>query len=196
MAELFQSSKSNLSEHIKHIFEEGELEEDSVVRKFRTTAADGKRYLVTHYNLDMIISLGYRVKSKTATQFRKWATERLKEYLIKGFALDDQRLKNFGGGSYWRELLERIRDIRSSEKVMYRQVLDLYATSIDYDPRSAELVAFFRWFKINSITPRMGTRLGISPTIRNSGISPDFERVLGRCAPCDPPRLQPSSFVE
>lgn len=144
MAELFQSSKSNLSEHIKHIFEEGELDEDSVVRKFRTTAADGKRYLVTHYNLDMIISLGYRVKSKTATQFRKWATERLKEYLIKGFALDDQRLKNFGGGSYWRELLERIRDIRSSEKVMYRQVLDLYATSIDYDPRSAESIAFFK----------------------------------------------------
>lgn len=144
MAELFQSSKSNLSEHIKRIFEEGELEEDSVVRKFRTTAADGKRYLVTHYNLDMIISLGYRVKSKTATQFRKWATERLKEYLIKGFALDDQRLKNFGGGSYWRELLERIRDIRSSEKVMYRQVLDLYATSIDYDPRSAESNAFFK----------------------------------------------------
>ena len=144
MAELFQSSKSNLSEHIKHIFEEGELDEDSVVRKFRTTAADGKRYLVTHYNLDMIISLGYRVKSKTATQFRKWATERLKEYLIKGFALDDQRLKNFGGGSYWRELLERIRDIRSSEKVMYRQVLDLYATSIDYDPRSAESNAFFK----------------------------------------------------
>lgn len=144
MTELFQSSKSNLSEHIKHIFEEGELDEESVVRKFRTTAADGKRYLVTHYNLDMIISLGYRVKSKTATQFRKWATERLKEYLIKGFVLDDQRLKNFGGGSYWRELLERIRDIRSSEKVMYRQVLDLYATSIDYDPRSAESVAFFK----------------------------------------------------
>lgn len=144
MAELFQSSKSNLSEHIKHIFEEGELDEDSVVRKFRTTAADGKRYLVAHYNLDMIISLGYRVRSKTATQFRKWATERLKEYLIKGFSLDDQRLKNFGGGSYWHELLERIRDIRSSEKVMYRQVLDLYATSIDYDPRSAESVAFFK----------------------------------------------------
>ncbi len=125
MAELFQSSKSNLSEHIKHIFEEGELDEESVVRKFRTTAADGKRYLVAHYNLDMIISLGYRVKSKTATKFRRWATERLKEYLVKGFVLDDQRLKNFGGGAYWRELLERIRDIRSSEKVMYRQVLDL-----------------------------------------------------------------------
>lgn len=144
MCELYQTSKSNVSEHIKHIFEEGELQEDSVVRKFRTTAADGKRYLVTHYNLDMIISLGYRVKSKTAMQFRKWATERLKEYLIKGFALDDQRLKNFGGGSYWRELLERIRDIRSSEKTIYRQVLDLYATSIDYDPRSAESNAFFK----------------------------------------------------
>ena len=144
MAQLFQSSKSNLSEHIKHIFEEGELDEDSVVRKFRTTAVDGKHYLVAHYNLDMIISLGYRVKSKTATQFRRWATERLKEYLVKGFSLDDQRLKNLGGGTYWHELLERIRDIRSSEKVMYRQVLDLYATSVDYDPRSAESIAFFK----------------------------------------------------
>lgn len=144
MVELFDSSKSNLSEHIKHIFEEGELDEESVVRKFRTTATDGKRYLVTHYNLDMIISLGYRVKSKTATQFRKWATDRLKEYLVKGFTLDDQRLKNLGGDNYWHELLDRIRDIRSSEKVMYRQVLDLYATSVDYDPNSAESIAFFK----------------------------------------------------
>lgn len=144
MAELFQSSKANVSEHIKHIFEEGELDEDSVVRNFRTTAADGKRYSISHYSLDMIISLGYRVRSKTATQFRRWATERLKEYLVKGFALDDQRLKNLGGGTYWRELLERIRDIRSSEKVMYRQVLDLYATSVDYDPHSAEAVSFFK----------------------------------------------------
>ncbi len=144
LCELFQTSKSNVSEHIKHIFEEGELEEKSVVRKFRTTAADGKSYNTIHYNLDMIISLGYRVKSKIATQFRRWATERLKEYMIKGFAIDDERLKNLGGGHYWEELLDRIRDIRSSEKVMYRQVLDLYATSVDYDPKSSESIAFFK----------------------------------------------------
>ncbi len=144
MADLYQSSKSNVSEHIKHIFEEGELEENSVVRNFRTTAADGKTYTVKHYNLDMIISLGYRIKSSIATSFRKWATERLKEYIIKGFAMDDERLKGNGGGMYWKELLDRIRDIRSSEKVLYRQVLDLYATSVDYDPRSSESVHFFR----------------------------------------------------
>jgi len=144
LCELYQTSKSNISEHIKHIFEEGELEENSVVRKFRTTAADGKKYNTTHYNLDMIISLGYRVKSKIATNFRRWATERLKEYMIKGFTMDDERLKNLGGGNYWKELLDRIRDIRSSEKVMYRQVLDLYATSVDYDPKSSESIAFFK----------------------------------------------------
>ena len=126
LCELYQTSKSNISEHIKHIFEEGELDEISVVRKFRTTASDGKPYNVMHYNLDMIISLGYRIKSLVATQFRRWATERLKEYMIKGFTMDDERLKKLGGGNYWNELLERIRDIRSSEKVMYRQVLDLY----------------------------------------------------------------------
>ena len=123
LCELYQTSKSNVSEHIKNIFEEGELEENSVVRKFRTTASDGKNYNVSYYNLDMIISLGYRIKSITATQFRRWATERLKEYMIKGFTMDDERLKNLGGGNYWKELLDRIRDIRSSEKVMYRQVL-------------------------------------------------------------------------
>ena len=144
LCELYQSSKANVSEHIKNIFEEGELEQSAVVRKIRTTAADGKTYAVNHYNLDMIISLGYRIKSSIATQFRRWATERLKEYMIKGFAMDDERLKNLGGGSYWKELLDRIRDIRSSEKVMYRQVLDLYATSVDYDPKSAESVAFFK----------------------------------------------------
>ena len=144
LCELYQTSKSNISEHIKHIFEEEELDEESVVRKFRTTAADGKNYNTIHYNLDMIISLGYRVKFKIATNFRRWAAERLKEYMIKGFTVDDERLKNLGGGNYWKELLGRIRDIRSSEKVMYRQVLDLYATSVDYDPKSSESIAFFK----------------------------------------------------
>ena len=144
LVQLYQTSKSNVSEHIKHIFEEGELEENAVVRKFRTTAADGKSYNTTYYNLDMTISLGYRIKSSIATNFRRWATERLKEYMIKGFTMDDDRLKQLGGGSYWKELLDRIRDIRSSEKVLYRQVLDLYATSVDYDPTSAESVRFFK----------------------------------------------------
>lgn len=144
LVNLYQTSKSNVSEHIKNIFEEGELDKDSVVRKFRTTATDGKNYNVYHYNLDMIISLGYRIKSSVATRFRIWATQRLKEYMIKGFTMDDARLKELGGGNYWKELLERIRDIRSSEKVMYRQVLDLYATSIDYDPKSEESVEFFK----------------------------------------------------
>ena len=144
LVQLYQTSKSNVSEHIKHIFEEGELEENTVVRKFRTTAADGKNYNTTYYNLDMIISLGYRIKSSIATNFRRWATERLKEYMIKGFTMDDERLKQLGGGNYWKELLDRIRDIRSSEKVLYRQVLDLYATSVDYDPTSAESVRFFK----------------------------------------------------
>ena len=144
MAELFGRDKSVISRHIKNIFEEGELERNSVVANFATTASDGKTYNVSYYNLDMIISLGYRVKSSIATQFRRWATARLKEYMIKGFALDDERLKGSGGGQYWKELLDRIRDIRSSEKVLYRQVLDLYATSVDYDPKSSESVAFFK----------------------------------------------------
>ena len=144
MCELYQTSKSNVSEHIKHIFEEEELNEESVVRKFRTTAADGKEYIVSHYNLDMIIALGYRVRSIIATRFRQWATERLKEYIVKGFTLDDERLKKLGGGSYWKELLERIRDIRASEKVLYRQILEIYATSIDYDPRAQVSQDFFK----------------------------------------------------
>lgn len=144
LVELYQSSKSNVSEHIKHIFEEGELDEESVVRKFRTTASDGKNYNVTYYNLDMIISLGYRIKSSIATKFRRWATERIKEYMIKGFTMDDERLKGNGGGNYWKELLDRIRDIRSSEKVLYRQVLDLYATSVDYNPHSDQSIQFFK----------------------------------------------------
>lgn len=147
LVELYQSSKSNVSEHIKHIFEEGELKEISTVRNFRTVQIEGKRSVerdVTFYNLDMIISLGYRIKSSIATKFRIWATERLKEYIIKGFTMDDERLKQTGGGGYWYELLNRIRDIRSSEKVLYRQVLDLYATSVDYDPGSPESVEFFK----------------------------------------------------
>ena len=144
MCELYQTSKSNVSEHIKHIFEEGELNKESVVRNFRTTAADGKEYLVSHYNLDMVIALGYRIRTIIATRFRQWATERLKEYIVKGFTLDDERLKKLGGGSYWKELLERIRDIRATEKVLYRQILEIYATSIDYDPRAQVSQDFFK----------------------------------------------------
>lgn len=147
MAELFQSSRTNIVEHIRHIYEEGELDEVSTCRKFRQVRIEGSRRVareLPYYNLDMIIFLGYRVKSIIATNFRRWATERLKEYMKKGFTMDDERLKNLGGGNYWKELLDRIRDIRSSEKVMYRQVLDLYATSIDYNPKSSESVAFFK----------------------------------------------------
>lgn len=147
MAELFQSSRTNVIEHIKNIYTEGELNENATCREFRQVQKEGNREVsrtVPYYNLDMIISLGYRIKSIIATNFRKWATERLKEYIIKGFAMDDERLKQLGGGNYWHELLDRIRDIRSSEKVLYRQVLDLYATSIDYDPKSQETLKFFR----------------------------------------------------
>ena len=147
MADLFQTSRTNIVEHIKHIYAEDELDEVSTCRKFRQVRTEGNRKVsreLPYYNLDMIISLGYRVKSKIATNFRRWATERLKEYMIKGFTMDDERLKNLGGGNYWKELLDRIRDIRSSEKVMYRQVLDLYATSVDYDPKSSESIAFFK----------------------------------------------------
>ena len=144
MAALFDRNKSTISRHIRNIFEEGELERNAVVANFATTAADGKIYRVDYYNLDVIISVGYRVKSLQGTRFRQWATERLKEYMLKGFALDDERLKENGGGNYWKELLARIRDIRSSEKMLYRQVLDLYATSQDYDPKSAESIHFFQ----------------------------------------------------
>jgi hypothetical protein len=147
MSELYQSSRTNVVEHIKHIYEEGELNENSTCRKFRQVQMEGTRSVervIPFYNLDMIISLGYRIKSHIATKFRIWATERLKEYIIKGFTMDDDRLKQMGGGGYWYELLNRIRDIRSSEKVLYRQVLDLYATSIDYDPNTPESVEFFK----------------------------------------------------
>lgn len=143
MADLFQRDKSTISRHIRNVFSDGELSKDSVVANFATTAADGKTYQVEYYNLDVIISVGYRVKSKRGTQFRIWATGILKEYMRKGFALDDERLKNLGGGGYFKELLERIRDIRASEKVFYRQVLEIYATSIDYDPNAEISIQFF-----------------------------------------------------
>lgn len=144
LAMLYGVERPGITQHIKNIFSEGELEENSVSKKFLRTAADGKNYDTKHYNLDMIISLGYRVNSKVATQFRIWATKRLNEYIRKGFTMDDERLKNLGGGGYWKELLQRIRDIRASEKVFYRQVLDIYATSIDYDPKADVSVAFFK----------------------------------------------------
>jgi hypothetical protein len=193
MVELFQSSKSNISEHIKHIFKEGELIEDSVVRKFRTTAADGKSYEVNHYNLDVIISVGYRVKSLRGTQFRIWATERLREYLIKGFTMNDDLLKQ--GGGCFEELLERIRDIRSSEKVFYRKVLEIYATSLDYDPRTSITQQFFQmvqnklhwaahghtaaeiiFLRANSQLPFMGLTAfkGKKPTKQEIGIAKNY----------------------
>jgi len=150
MAQLFEKGRSTITEHINNIFKEGELDENVVCRYFRHTtqhgAIEGKTQNVNvkYYNLDVIISVGYRVKSLRGTQFRQWATQRLREYIIKGFTMDDERLKELGGGNYWKELLDRIRDIRSSEKVIYRQVLDLYATSIDYDPKSEDSILFFK----------------------------------------------------
>lgn len=143
MADLFQKDVRTISEHIQNIFEEGELKPESVIRKFRITAADGKSYDTQHYNLDVIISVGYRVRSHRGTQFRIWATERLREFIVKGFVMDDERLKRAGGGNYFDELLARIRDIRSSEKVFWRKVLDIYATSIDYDPNTETSRRFF-----------------------------------------------------
>lgn len=144
MAELFQTTKQNISYHINNCFKEGELEEKAVVKDFFTTAADGKLYSTHYYNLDVIISVGYRVKSLRGTQFRIWANRVLKEYLIKGFAMNDDLLKSSGGGDYFKELLERIRDIRSSERVFYRQILDIYATSIDYDKNAETSILFFK----------------------------------------------------
>ena len=144
MAALFERDKSTISRHIKNIFTEGELVRNSVVANFATTATDGKEYQVDYYNLDVIISVGYRVKSLRGTQFRQWATKRLNEYIRKGFTMDDERLKSLGGGGYFKELLERIRDIRASEKVFYRQILDIYATSIDYNPNAEISIEFFK----------------------------------------------------
>lgn len=141
MAQLFERNETTIRKHINNVFTDGELTKENNTQFLRV---DGVKQPVAYYNLDVIISVGYRVKSIRGTQFRIWATERLKEYMIKGFTLDDERMKQLGGGGYWKELLDRIRDIRSSEKVMYRQVLDLYATSVDYDPRSEESVRFFK----------------------------------------------------
>ncbi len=150
MAALFGKARTTITEHINNVFKEGELNEEVACRNFRLTtqhgAMEGKtqEISVKHYNLDVIISVGYRVKSLRGTQFRQWATKRLNEYIRKGFTMDDERLKNLGGGGYWKELLQRIRDIRASEKVFYRQVLDIYATSIDYDPKAEVSIAFFK----------------------------------------------------
>ena len=141
---LFGKSKSTVSEHIKHIFEEGELNENSVVRNFRTTASDGKIYQVDYYNLDVIISVGYRVKSLQGTQFRQWATQRLRDYIIKGVALNDERFKRGNSMNYFKDLLERIREIRLSERVFYQQIKDIYATSIDYNPNDELTLQFFK----------------------------------------------------
>jgi len=146
LVELYQAAKSTVSEHIKNIYADEELTPKATVRKIRTVQKEGTREVarnLDYYNLDMIIALGYRINSKVATRFRQWATQRLKEYIVKGFTIDDDRLKGLGGG-YWKELLDRIRDIRSSEKVMYRQVLDLYATATDYDPKSEASITFFK----------------------------------------------------
>ena len=198
MADLFQSSRSNVVEHIKHIYEEGELDEESTCRNFRQVRQEGNRQVtreIPFYNLDMIISLGYRIRSVIATHFRRWATERLKEYIIKGFTMDDERLKGNGGGAYWRELLDRIRDIRSSEKVMYRQVLDLYATAVDYDPCSEISVEFFKivqnklhfaahgntaaeviYKRANADAPMMGLTSfkGDHPTLRDAQVAKNY----------------------
>lgn len=147
MAELFSTSRTNIIEHINNIYEEEELDKTSICQNFRQVRKEGNRNVtreIPFYNLDMIISLGYRIKSKVATNFRRWATERLKEYMIKGFTMDDERLKGNGGGNYWKELLARIKDIRSSEKVLYRQVLDLYVTAVDYNPKDNKSIEFFK----------------------------------------------------
>jgi hypothetical protein len=144
LCELFQKSKATISEHIKNVFEEGELDEKAVVRNFRTTALDGKNYDTNHYNLDVIISVGYRVKSQQGTQFRIWATQRLKEYIVKGFALNDDRFKTGDSMNYFSELQERIREIRLSERFFYQKIKDIYTTSIDYDPKHEKTVEFFK----------------------------------------------------
>lgn len=198
MAELYQTTRPNIVQHIRNIYADGELEETATCKNFLQVRQEGSRQVsreMPFYNLDMIISLGYRVRSIVATHFRRWATERLKEYIIKGFTMDDERLKGNGGGAYWRELLDRIRDIRSSEKVMYRQVLDLYATAVDYDPRSEISTEFFKivqnklhfaahghtaaeviFSRANAASPLMGLTSfkGDHPTLRDAKIAKNY----------------------
>lgn len=198
MAELYQTTRPNIVQHIRNIYADGELEETATCKNFLQVRQEGSRQVsreMPFYNLDMIISLGYRVRSIVATHFRRWATERLKEYIIKGFTMDDERLKGNGGGAYWRELLDRIRDIRSSEKVMYRQVLDLYATAVDYDPRSEVSTEFFKivqnklhfaahghtaaeviFSRANAASPLMGLTSfkGDHPTLRDAKIAKNY----------------------
>ncbi|WP_300939756.1 virulence RhuM family protein [Bacteroides acidifaciens] len=198
MAELYQTTRPNIVQHIRNIYEDGELEEKATCKNFLQVRQEGTRQVsreIPFYNLDMIISLGYRIRSVIATHFRRWATERLKEYIIKGFTMDDERLKGNGGGAYWRELLDRIRDIRSSEKVMYRQVLDLYATAVDYDPRSDISIEFFKivqnklhfaahghtaaeviFNRANAESPLMGLTSfkGNHPTLRDAKIAKNY----------------------
>ncbi len=198
MAELYQTTRPNIVQHIRNIYEDGELEEKATCKNFLQVRQEGTRQVsreIPFYNLDMIISLGYRIRSIIATHFRRWATERLKEYIIKGFTMDDERLKGNGGGAYWRELLDRIRDIRSSEKVMYRQVLDLYATAVDYDPRSDISIEFFKivqnklhfaahghtaaeviFNRANAESPLMGLTSfkGDHPTLRDAKIAKNY----------------------
>lgn len=201
IAELFQSSRTNVVEHIKNIYTEGELSETATCRNFRQVQTEGSRQVsreLPFYNLDMIISLGYRINSKTATTFRIWATERLKEYIKKGFVIDSERLKNLGGGNYWKELLDTIRDIRSSEKVMYRQVLDLYSTAMDYNAKAPESVKFFKivqnklhfaahgqtaaeviYFRVDSDKPFAGLTnfKGVQPTQAEAMIAKNYLQV-------------------
>ena len=198
MAELFQRDKSTISRHIKNVFEDGELIRESTVAKFATVQNEGERLVernIEYYNLDVIISVGYRVKSQRGVQFRIWATGVLKEYMKKGFAIDDERLKGNAGGNYWKELLDRIRDIRSSEKVLYRQVLDLYATSVDYDPRSEASIKFFKivqnklhyaahgntaaeviFHRVDAEKPFMGLTAfsGPFPTLKDIGVAKNY----------------------
>lgn len=195
IADLFGVKQPAISKHFKNIFDSGELNKDSVYSILEYTAADGKVYKTGFYNLDAIISVGYRVNSIQATRFRQWATSVLKEYIIKGFTMDDERLKQMGGGGYWKELLDRIRDIRSSEKVLYRQVLDIYATAVDYDPRSDASIEFFKivqnklhyaahgqtaaeviYHRADADLPFMGltTFTGNHPTLRDTKIAKNY----------------------
>lgn len=180
MCELYQTSRTNVVEHIKHIYEEGELEEEATCRKFRQVRQEGERTVnrdIPYYNLDMIIALGYRVRSIIATRFRQWATQRLKEYITKGFTMDDERLKKLGGGGYWKELLERIRDIRATEKVFYRQVLEIYATSIDYDPRASVSQEFFKKVQ-NKIHYAIHARTAAELIVERADSEKDFMGLL------------------